>query len=213
MPWTLKHLKTICNKLLNSPKNVAIQACLTTAFWGTAWLGEVTVLRLNAFNPNIHIKVSNVRYDVEDRNSLKQMVIFLPWTKVSMEKGEEIFWAAQDGNVDPATALAEHIHINEPAQNDHLFAFKHGVDMRPMTRLIFLIRIEKLTWDHGLPKLQGHSIRIGSTLEYFLKGVPFEVVKAKGRWQGEAFRRYLRKHAKIMTSYIQANHNPQETFI
>ena len=46
-----------------------------------------------------------------------------------MEKGEEIFWAEQNGSVNPVRALAQHIQINKPGENEHLFAFKHGVDM------------------------------------------------------------------------------------
>lgn len=213
LPWTIQHLTDICGKLLDNPKDVAIRACLTTAFWGTARLGEVTVPRLNGFDPDRHVKITNVRHDVEDRNGLKQTTIFIPWTKSAMEKGEEIFWAEQNGPTDPQRALAEHIKINNPTRDEHLFTFKHGDGRRPMTRHIFLSRIENLAHEHKLPRLQGHGIRVGSTLEYLLRGIPFEVVKAKGRWQSEAFRSYLRKHAQIMAPYIQADHDPREPFI
>ena len=56
----------------------------------------------------------------------------------------------------------------------------------------------------GLEPLQGHGIRIGSTLEYLLRGVPFDVMKTKGRWAGDSFQLYLRKHAVVVTPYIQA---------
>ena len=43
-PWSVTYLTDICQKLhLNKPKDAAIHVCLTTAFWGTARLGEVTV--------------------------------------------------------------------------------------------------------------------------------------------------------------------------
>jgi hypothetical protein len=53
--------------------------------------------------------------------------------------------------------------------------------------------------------LQGHGIRIGATLEYLLRGLSLETVKAKGRWQSEAFTIYLRKHAQVMAPYMQAD--------
>ena len=56
----------------------------------------------------------------------------------------------------------------------------------------------------GLEPLQGHGIRIGSTLEYLLRGVPFDVMKTKGRWAGDSFQLYLRKHAVVVAPYIQA---------
>ena len=63
-----------------------------------------------------------------------------------------------------------------------------------------------------LDPLQGHGIRIGSTLEYLLRGVPFEVVKVKGRWASDAFLLYLRKHAQILAPYMQADPVLHEAF-
>ena len=213
-PWTVEHLTKICESLeANNPKDAAIHACLTTAFWGTARLGEVTVPRLDGFDPDIHVKVSDVQHGVRDRNDLEETVIHIPWTKVAKEKGEKIFWAEQNGIIDPKNALANHLRINNPPAEDHLFAFKHRDGMRPMTRSIFLTRINKIVAEQGLPKLLGHGIRVGSTLEYLLRGVPFDVVKAKGCWQSEAFKGYLRKHAQIMAPYTQANPATHETFV
>ncbi|KAF8958928.1 hypothetical protein BDZ97DRAFT_1667759, partial [Flammula alnicola] len=45
---------------------------------------------------------------------------------------------------------------------------------------------------------------IGSTLEYLLRGVPFEVMKVKGRWASDAFIKYLTKHSQILAPYMQA---------
>ena len=74
-----------------------------------------------------------------------------------------------------------------------------------MTRTILLARINKIAAKNELPKLPGHGIRIGSTVEYLLRGVPFDVVKAKGRWKSDASKGYLRKHTHIMAQYVQAN--------
>ena len=101
-PWTVKYLTKICGFLVkDDPRDAAILACLTTAFWGTARLGEVTVPNLKAFDPNVHVKLSNVEFNVQDRNRLEETVIFLPWTKATKEKGEKIFWAKQNGIVNP----------------------------------------------------------------------------------------------------------------
>ncbi|TEB31909.1 hypothetical protein FA13DRAFT_1628746, partial [Coprinellus micaceus] len=50
----------------------------------------------------------------------------------------------------------------------------------------------------------GHGIRIGPTLEYLLRGVPFDVMKVKGWWASDTFQTYLRKHAQILAPYMQA---------
>ena len=141
------------------------------------------------------------------------MIIFIPWTKATREWGEKIFWAKQNGVVDLQNALTNHIKINNLPEGNHLFAFKHNDGMRPMTRTIFLTRIHKIIEENGLEKQPGHGIQIGSTLEYLLWGVPFDVVKAKGRWQSEAFKGYLQKHAQIMAPYMQAKPRAYKTFV
>ncbi|KAF9011022.1 hypothetical protein BDZ89DRAFT_909974, partial [Hymenopellis radicata] len=74
----------------------------------------------------------------------------------------------------------------------------------PLTKPAFLARIAAAAKAADLQPLQGHGIRIGSTLEYLLRGLAFEVVKTLGRWKSDAFLVYLRKHAEIMAPYMQA---------
>ena len=213
-PWTTDYLTAICQSLKrDKPKDAAVLTCLTTAFWGTARLSEVTVKNPKSFDPNIHVKVSNVRYGVLDKNKVEVTAIFIPWTKVAREKGEDIFWAKQHDIVDPESALANHMKVNNPPPEAHLFAYKYRKGHRPMTRNSFLQRINKIVDEKGLNKRPGHGIRVGSTLEYLLRGVPFPVVKAKGRWQSDAFKGYLRNHAQIMAPYMQAVPGTYETFI
>ncbi|KAF8961377.1 hypothetical protein BDZ97DRAFT_1616394, partial [Flammula alnicola] len=73
----------------------------------------------------------------------------------------------------------------------------------PLTWTNFLKRLNAAAASAGLPPTQGHSLRIGSVLEYLLRGLSFETVKALGRWTGDSFKRYLRRHAAILAPYIQ----------
>lgn len=203
-PWTIDYLEQICRHLnANDPKDAAILACLTTTFWSTARLGEVTVENLKSFNPQRHVKVSDVRFDVPDRNNLTVTEIFIPWTKSSREKGETIFWGKQRGITDPQEALTNHLRVNKLPRDCHLFAYRHERTFRPMTKPIFRARVYEIASENKMEKISCHGIRIGSTLEYLLRGLPFDVVKSKGRWQSDAFKGYLRKHAQIMTPYMQ----------
>ena len=65
----------------------------------------------------------------------------------------------------------------------------------------------------GLDPHQGHGIHIGSMLEYLLRGIPFEVMKVKGRWASDAFLVYLTKHAQILAPYMQAVPEVRESFV
>ena len=205
-PWTLDYLSKICQDLdPNDPRDAAIHACLTTAFWGTARLGEVIVPTLNGFDPVKHVKPSDVQLKVKDANGLIMTNINLPWSKAAQEQGEGIYWAEQQGITDPKAALANHLKINNPPKNGHLFSFKHQKTIRPMTKHAIDSRLKNILAKHNLPKLPYHGIRVGSTLVYLLRGISFDVVKAKGRWQSNAFKLYLRQHAQIMAPYMQAN--------
>lgn len=66
----------------------------------------------------------------------------------------------------------------------------------------FLACTNQILKNTGLEPLQGHSIRIGSTLEYLLLGLSFEGLRIKGRWASDAFTLYLRVHAGIMAPHI-----------
>ena len=59
----------------------------------------------------------------------------------------------------------------------------------------------------GINAPSGHSFRIGGTLEYLLQGMSFEVMKSLGRWSSDAFRLYLREHAKVLAPYVQLTVN------
>ena len=197
---------------LELPLDAAVYACLTTCFYASARLGEFTVRTQTSFNRHKHIKTRNLSYE-QDRNNLKVMVLHLPSTKVAGSEGEDVYWATQVGDTDPTAALQNHLLVNQPPEPMHLFAYRVKHARRPLTKTKFLERVNEAAQAAGLEPLQGHGIRIGSTLEYLLRGVPFDVMKAKGRWAGDSFLLYLRKHAIVIAPYIQATPEVQDAFI
>ena len=203
-PYTPSFILAVRDHLdLDKPLDAAVFACLTTCFYASARLGEFTVRTLSSFNPNTHVTTQHLSYD-QDRNGFKVTVLHLPKTKAAGNEGEDVYWASQDGGTDPSEALAQHLKVNQPSEAAHLFAYKVPHTRRPLTKAKFLERVGEAACAAGLEPLQGHGIRIGSTLEYLLRGVPFDVMKTKGRWAGDSFQLYLRKHAVIIAPYIQA---------
>lgn len=191
---------------LAKPLDAAVWGCLTSLFYATSRTAEFTVKSLTAFNPSIHVKRSDVTR-VRDRNGLEQTNFALPRTK-SSPHGESVYWARQDGPTDPEAALDNHFVVNNPGQNDPLFSYRHAkgraISLRPLTKSVFITRLNLAFKAAGLMPVPGHGIRIGSTLEYLLRGVPFDVMKSKGQWASNAFTLYLRRHAQIMAPYMQA---------
>ncbi|KAF8810590.1 hypothetical protein BYT27DRAFT_7221926 [Phlegmacium glaucopus] len=89
-----------------------------------------------------------------------------------------------------------------PPQNSHL----------PLTKSKFIERMAVTAKAAGLEPLQGHGIQIGATLEYLLRGVPFDVMKAKGRCASDTFLLYLTKHAQVLAPFMQAVPQVHDTF-
>ncbi|KAH7903385.1 hypothetical protein BJ138DRAFT_1020727, partial [Hygrophoropsis aurantiaca] len=189
---------------LDKPQDAAIFACMTVVFYGVARLGEFTVNSLKSFDPVKHVTCMRLSQET-DRNGLLVTKIHVPSTKSSPSTGEDVQFAVQQGLSDPIAALENHLRINKADPSAHLFAWLHHKGLRPLTKRDVTKRITEIANAHaGLPNLKGHSLRIGGTLEYLLRGVPFDVVKTMGRWSSEAFTIYLRQHAQILAPYLQA---------
>ena len=202
-PYTVDFILAIRQHLdLQKPLDASVFACLSTCFFATGRVGEFTVPKLDGFNPEAHVSKAGVSYD-QSRDGQQVTVLRIPRTKVAPQ-GEDVCWAKQDGLVDPDAALAHHLEVNTPPDHAHLFAYRYKTGHRPLTKSKFISELAKAARAAGLEPLQGHGIRIGSTLEYLLRGVPFDVMKVKGRWSSDAFILYLRKHAQILAPYIQA---------
>ena len=195
----------LCNCLdISVPLDTAINACLKTTFWSTAHLSEFTVPNLTSFDPAIHIKCSDVR-SAEDHEGHKVKVFFVPQTK-SSPLGEDLYWARQDGDCDPESALDNHLMVNDLPLDAPLFAYRHNSGyFRPLTWTAFTKRLNSIALQLGLGVLRFCGIWIGSVLEYLLQGLPLEVVKSMGRWSSNAFAVYLWKHAVVLAPYIQNN--------
>ena len=166
-PYTPDFILAIQQHLdLQKPLDAAVFACLSTCFLVTGWVGEFTVPKLNSFNPEAHVSKSGISYD-QSRDGQWVTVLWIPRTKVALQ-GEDVCWAKQDGPIDPDAALAHHLKVNMPPDNAHLFAYHHKTVHRPLTKSKFILELARAACTAGLEPLQGHGIRIGSTLEYLL---------------------------------------------
>ncbi|KDR79598.1 hypothetical protein GALMADRAFT_137400 [Galerina marginata CBS 339.88] len=103
--------------------------------------------------------------------------------------------------------------VNQPPEDGPLFAYRYKNTHRPLTKPAFIKALATAATKAGLEPMQGHGICIGSTLEYLLRGVPFDVMKVKGRWASDAFLIYLTKHAQILAPYMQAQPELHAEFI
>ncbi|TFK18646.1 hypothetical protein FA15DRAFT_683230 [Coprinopsis marcescibilis] len=215
-PFTVDYIARLREQLdPQSLLHMAVYACLTTIFYSMARVGEFMVRNQQAFNPVQHVKLSDVQRE-QDRQGRECTVFHIPVTKVST-LGEDVMWAKEEGVTDPEAALSEHMCLNNPPADGPLFPYveKNGnkTKNKPLMCSKFLKVIKHAAKAAGMEPLKGHGICIGSTLEYLLQGIPFEVMKTKGRWGSDAFLVYLWKHAQILAPYIQAHNKQNEEFI
>ncbi|KIK90573.1 hypothetical protein PAXRUDRAFT_151583, partial [Paxillus rubicundulus Ve08.2h10] len=211
-PYTISALEMMRSNLdLADPAETAVFACLTTTFCCTAHIREFTVPCLDAFNPSLHIKPSNITHK-KDWQGLMVTNFHLPRMKSALI-GEDVSWAQQHGPLDPQTAFQNHLTVNNPPRDGHLFAYKHKGSYHPLTKSKFTAASSSAAKKVGIKPLQGHSIHISSTLEYLLCNVPFDIVKIKGRWASDTFLIYLHCHAQILAPYIQVSPPLHKSFL
>ena len=113
--------------------------------------------------------------------------------------------SCQDRVSEPKAALNIHFQINNPPMEGLLFAYRHARGLHPLTKKVFLDQINTIVVLLGEDNLKGHGIQIEGTLEFLLRGMPFDVMKSLGHWMSEAFTLYLRQHATIIAPYIQSH--------
>ncbi|KAG2053324.1 hypothetical protein BDR06DRAFT_1053232 [Suillus hirtellus] len=186
-PFTASILVCIHSTLdISAPLDSAFYACLVVGFFSLARLGELTIHSLQVFDPSLHVKMSDVHH-VCNHQGLDTTVVTLPCTKTSLT-GEDIYFAAQSGVLDPVHALAHHFSINSPSPSSPLFSWRHSSGLRPLTRSEFLRCLERASNRIGTEPLKGHGLHIGGTLEYLLR---------------DLFTLYLQQHAVVLAPYLQ----------
>ena len=166
-------------------------------------MGEFTMCTLSSFDPKLHVKCADVCDKQDRQGNIVKNFNYLPYTK-STPSSESMNWAKQSGPSDPTFAFDNHIKVNNPPLEGPLFAYKQGKSHQSLTKSKFIETLNVTLKAQGKTPLQGHSIRIRSTLEYLLCNIPFNIVKVKGRWASNAFFLYLQRHAQILVPYMQA---------
>lgn len=195
LPVTSELLELLHSSLNASiPLHACVLACADCVFWGQGRLGEFLPTSQSRFSTKLFPTASSLRCISSSGDSL---MCRLPWTKVSKEKGEDIFLGRQLGSSHPIASLLVHFlaspAILEAPMSSHLFAYcVGGGKLVSLTKRKFLLVCNSVWTSRGLPHLSGHCFRIGGTTELLLRNVPPHIVKVMGRWSSDSFLRYWR---------------------
>ena len=192
----------IQNLDLDSPLDIAIAACATTAFWGQCRLGELLPSSLSVLQSTPFPVRSSFMKSTRNPHAF---VIRLPRTKTHSH-GQEVILVDQCLTIDPITLLKRHLRINNISVDAHLFSYTSPQGSSPLTKSLFLQRCNDIWSRLGYPRTTGHCFRIGGTTELLIAGTPPDVVKATGRWSSDSFLRYWRSLDDIAPQYIRHLH-------
>ena len=92
-PYTPYFIAKVGKKLdLRLPFNAAIYTCLSVSFYSIAWVSEVTVLWLNAFDPTKHVMPANLQTS-SNQDGAEVAVLHIPHTKAAPLEGKDIYWS------------------------------------------------------------------------------------------------------------------------
>ncbi|KAG2740383.1 hypothetical protein P692DRAFT_20754155, partial [Suillus brevipes Sb2] len=156
------------------PLDACCLAAASAAFWGQLRLGEILSPWESSF-PSSHIS-RRIHLSAPFNNNGSRK-LFLPFTKVKKNKGEEVILCRQRDSSDPIVALEKHLALNEISPDLPLFCYLLPAGLRCLTRRKLLARCNEIWSTAGFKTVSGHSFRIGGTTEMLLSGVPPDVVK------------------------------------
>lgn len=178
-PVTIDMLLALASKLnLTDCFDACVFACVTSAFWGLAQLGELLPTsysfdhKLPPFPLVKHAKQAQLR----------SMTISLPWTKVHKWTGEIIYLAQQDGPSNPVYALLNHLALNVSPPDNLLFSYRHNGGFNLLLKHDFMSRCNDI-WSSSeitASRATGHSFRIGGTTHLLLCGIHPDIIKKTG---------------------------------
>ncbi|MES9882771.1 MAG: tyrosine-type recombinase/integrase [Sedimenticola sp.] len=182
---TLAAICTVLHQICFSQYEVILfKAVYTLAFFGLFRVSELVVSsQLQADRP-LFIT------DVEIMAGARQIGIRLRKSKTNQRGAPTMVNVfAIDSPCCPVRAL-QALLIRRP-KSVYLFCHQDG---KPLTRYQFGAVLAKATVTLKLPKAnyQTHSFRIGAASWLAQKGVADSVIKKLGRWQSNAFKRYIR---------------------
>ncbi|KAJ3723928.1 hypothetical protein C8R42DRAFT_578379 [Lentinula raphanica] len=210
-PVLPKHLWSLHDGLsAQSGLDVCVAAAAKTMMYGQLRSGEV--LPTNSDILRYDSSIMPLAHHLGPVNSSGSRCLFLPSTKTTRQRGDEVLIPVQNGRTDPVRALRDHFAINNIVDSDPLFSYLDaGCVRRVLTVKVFLRRCNEIWKRDGYPSMSGHCFRIGGTTHYLLSGINPDVVKVFGRWKSSAFLTYWR-HLESLGSLHLHRYTAQHSY-
>jgi len=169
----------------------------------TSWGGQ---LRLGEILPPSSREVDRKRLPTRESwiaspLSPKASRLILPWTKTTNFDGATIHLIEQNYPFDPSQAIYRHLRCSNLPPSALICEYRAENTTKTLDKATFMESCNDVWSRHGLPRITGHSFRIGGTTALLRNHVDPDVVKQMGRWSSSAFLLYWRDLEEIFTSH------------
>ncbi|KAL8277640.1 hypothetical protein RQP46_009913 [Phenoliferia psychrophenolica] len=201
---------------LDDPMHAAFWAGFLVAYYGMLRNAEWTIEGVTKFDLKLHATRANLKIVRATDSCPTHVVLHLPWCKEKKEKGRDvyIFPQGQDPDLNPLSALANHLRINDPPSTTSLFSYRENSDRnkyRPLTQSWARKFSQSLLENAGRQIKSIYGLRSGGATFYMMSGSnPLTVMRAAG-WKSLAFMRYWR-NVRIIAAQALADRHLRDEF-
>lgn len=196
----MKRLKDVWTATPLQPDHIMFWAAACTGFFGFLRAGEFTVPSPEAYDPDVHLNLSDVAIDSHSDPSIVRLQIKQSKTD-PFRQGVDIFLGRTGSAICPVQALICYIGMRH-SNPGPLFIFKSGA---PLTRAGLVSNLQaalkQTGWDDS--KYNGHSFRIGAATTAAQQGLEDSLIQTLGRWRSDAYKIYIKLPRAQLASVSQ----------
>jgi len=192
LPITISILHKIQSYLSSkapSYSNNMLWAMCCLAFFGFLRVSELTIPSGNLYDSTIHLSLEDIR--VDNRGNPRLLQVSIKQSKTDpFRRGIQLYIGATDRRICPIKAMLSYLAARGNRAGP-LFITKQG---RGITRQMFSSALDRLLTQLKLDcrHYNTHSFRIGAATTAVQAGIPESQIKMLGRWQSNAYQRYIK---------------------
>ena len=191
--------------ILHDYNAAVIWAAMTLAYFGCLRAGEMTIPQVHGFNPTIHLCLQDVWFET-NTDGVCIAGVHVKRTKTdSTNKGFTLFISCSSSSLCFVCAcrhmLARRQSVGLPfSGSSPLFLLCGGY---PLTKSEFVKQTQFYLSLLGKDSrcYSGHSYRSGSATSAAEAGMPDWQIKLLGRWNSDAYQRYIRAPRSLLISF------------
>ena len=197
-PSILAQLFKVWSPSSTKYKETMLWAAACVGFFGFLRSGEFTVPSSDAYDPSVHLSFHDIAVNSHSAPSLVRLRLKTSKTD-PFRQGVDIFLGRGSKELCPVLALTHFLALRG-SKPGPLFCWANGA---PLTKpnLISSLRSALELAGHDPSKFAGHSFRVGAASTAAERGIEDSVIKVLGRWNSDAYCRYIKLPASELVAY------------